>query len=940
MQQMTWEEFCQKLSVWREIKGDELNPIIVTPPTGIPRTCCLTQIHWTDSVKIEHVIFEGSVDFSGMFFDSSLQVENCKFPFGLKLANTRVAGILSLRGCEFCNVPQPNTPWLDWRGLEVEKIFTCAFITSQVGICLANSKFGDDIRFDASCISSFLIDEKIASRFADSFEHPEEKKLTKFLTGFAVHLEGATIQASLYFDSVPGRQTTIRGVLDLRARIAGAIMFCGTKISMRGYSAGFPAICCNRADIGGSVFFTPGESDSLSKYRFECEGQIDLRARIGGQISFQGSYVSVKDIEEADGIAIDCDGADIGSSVFFRPGEKDNNSKYRFECEGQIDLRAKIADQVSFYGTRVSIENIQDANDIAILCNGADILGSVFFWPGANERFECVGDVKCFAMRCLAMRVGACIFQGHVDFSYFESANDFVFEGESQFQKDFSLEHATINGNLKINKSATVEMHSLNCAHAVINGDVEMKYVNHQKTLVGSGDWNFDSVKIEGNLRLNGSCIPGSLSLEDAEIQGELNMTESKVEGHLSMRSSIVTGRVFAHETSRQGSYPQVKGQVDLSYSTLNQIDIAIEGSTATNTTNPSYIPESIILTGTKAKTFTVKHKTNATEKIPLYVVNGFSTSEVKCEGFRYLNPSSFSDFLRYGISGLLAGVTACANGFNGLPAMGIGITWGCYVAVLAEVSRRASPRQSVVANDSNGENNETESAWSLLDWLKTTKFDRGFYLDMETMARDEGDDRLADEIFFTRRCEESNRYSFSWPEKVWHGLLNFSLGYGVRTTRIWIFFLHLWVLNSVVFSNPRSVERPLTFLAKLRTETHTYDKVADQKDPMHLTENASDQVTKKVSNYLNPWDGNGGEAEAEEWTFVDGVLMAMRIQLPLLPLIAESDWEPASEPILPDKSRWAWFTYENYASGMIFINIILFPLLIGSATGFLKRLK
>ncbi len=936
---MSWEQFCRILSRSNEVIGTQASPITVSPPTGSSRACRLTQRYWTEPVKIEHVKFDGHVDLSGMVFDSSLQIEHCQFPQGLKLANTRVAGLLSLRGCCFFDVDQPNQPWLDWRSLEVRKVFTCASIKSKVGLCLANARFKDDVRFDASEIQSGLQNEAEASEAAESFSHADEKELTKFLVGCAIHLEGSTIQGGLYFDSADGCQTMIRGALDLRARIGGTIQFCGTSVSLeRIQAANGIAINCAAADIGRSVFFWPGEKDGTSKFRFECDGKIDLRGKIGGQVSFNGARISVERIPAANGIAINCEAADIGGSVFFWPGENDGTSKFRFECDGQIDLRGKIGGQVSFDGARISVERIRAAKGIAINCEAADIGGSVFFRPGDVEKFECSGDVRCFAMRCLAVRVSGSIFRGQLDFSYFESENDFVFERffVSRIEKQFSLEHATIHGNLKIDEGGgQIEIHSLNCAHAVIHGDVELKKVMplqkgkpEPQESNFFDDWKFDFAKIDGNLKLNGSRIPGNLKLEDAVILGEFNLSEATVDKHLSMRSSTVAGRVFADEDTSEGPYPQVRGKVDLSYSTLNQIDIAIRSSSAAN----GYIPKEIILTGTKAKTFTVKKESDPDKagNSPEFIVDGFLTSEVNCKKFGEESEKKFScrDIVRFCIAGLLVGGTAYFFEVGVLLAIGIGISWAIDFALISALPQ---PEKNY---------SQAESDKKLLEWLKTTKFDRGFYLEMEEMARANGDDGLADEIFFTRRRKETERHAISTQEKVWHWLLDFCLGYGVRTARIWILFFLLWGLNTAVFSNPKSVERPLTFVAKMTTEKQTDNTVTDPKDSMRETETAIDQTTQKKPEYVNPWYGSGGKAGTEEWTIMDGGLMAMRIQLPLLPLIAESDWEPASEQMFSGNPGWAWLTYENYASVMIFINLILFPLLIGSATGFLKRIK
>jgi hypothetical protein len=93
-----------------------------------------------------------------------------------------------------------------------------------------------------------------------------------------------------------------------------------------------------------------------------------------------------------------------------------------------------------------------------------------------------------------------------------------------------------------------------------------------------------------------------------------------------------------------------------------------------------------------------------------------------------------------------------------------------------------------------------------------------------------------------------------------------------------------------------------------------------------------------------NPWPDDGGIPTREEWSERRAFFMAMRVQIPLLGMIAENDWEPSSRGILvgywphTGKPMELWLTYEEFASSMMVANFIILPLIIAGATGYLKK--
>jgi hypothetical protein len=75
--------------------------------------------------------------------------------------------------------------------------------------------------------------------------------------------------------------------------------------------------------------------------RVEITGRIDLRAKVGGQVTFNNAIVTATEGK----VAVQMDSADVAGSVFFRNGTA---------ITGQVDLRAKVGGQVTFNNATVT----------------------------------------------------------------------------------------------------------------------------------------------------------------------------------------------------------------------------------------------------------------------------------------------------------------------------------------------------------------------------------------------------------------------------------------------------------------------------------------------------------------------------------------------------------------------------------------------------------
>ncbi len=178
----------------------------------------------------------------------------------------------------------------------------------------------------------------------------------------------------------------------------------------------------------------------------------------------------------------------------------------------------------------------------------------------------------------------------------------------------------------------------------------------------------------------------------------------------------------------------------------------------------------------------------------------------------------------------------------------------------------------------------------------------------------------LAEKLHEIASPTPRKRFEFmeDWPtprlsRRVWSWFVDFVFGFGVRWSRLVHLFILLFLINIGLFLNPESVEHPLSFI-----QPRTLSDTGEVKEPY--------------------WSTNGGKPDASEWGFSNAAFMTLRVQVPLLALAAENDWEPSSRSI--DFGIWKLFriigfpiTYEEWASLMMAVNFVLIPLIVAGLT-------
>ena len=206
---------------------------------------------------------------------------------------------------------------------------------------------------------------KLSSRLGFFACHFDAPIVLRHAEGLSIACVGAT------FPGLDGDGLKLNGDLFLhRAVSTGTVRLLGAKISgdllCRGgqfENAEGEALSCDRAEIGGSVFFDQS---------FRATGEVRLLgAKIGGNLYCDGGR-----FENTDGGALSCDGAEIGGRVSLKA----------FRGTGEVRLLgAKIGGNLICEDGR-----FENADGNALSCDRAEISGNVFL----DENFHATGEVR------------------------------------------------------------------------------------------------------------------------------------------------------------------------------------------------------------------------------------------------------------------------------------------------------------------------------------------------------------------------------------------------------------------------------------------------------------------------------------------------------------------------------------------------------------------
>lgn len=939
-------------------KGPPGNQIAVAGPVSLR---CQVIDH---SVLIANVEFHEPVDLSECTINGSLRLEDCVFHRGLILRDLHVSRNLFLR---YCRLDNPDSLWLDFRRLSIAGIADLTASQASVGIDLSNSLIEDDLRIDGFVGKAHIhVENDIPPRLpAQEIAYLKLEMLTK-----ALNCEGTEVKGHFYAQSIDTRPLTIKGLIDLRAKVGGGVQFNAATITV---STNERALVMVGAEVTGSVFFLNGT---------KITGQINLSSKVGGGILFDAATV----VADRNTTAVNMQWADVTGRVHFLNGTK---------ITGQINLRAKVGGDVLFDAATVVAEQNTLATDMkhadvaGTVCftNGTKVMGSVSLREAvirksiySSHRVDTVERDDSFALPTLSggsYHQREFLVSDSLDLSY-ATVYGAIYCYHAVIAGRIHASHMTVHGDLDFCGCEIAKTNSTLMSFRESDGERE-EFIRQYRTATSSearkaiagrlakdwGRWREDDIdtgmlfkdtsaielkmaSVHGRLWMRSSRIHGHVDLEDTKIDGEALFEETTVAGNLLLRSAEVVGRVFADEKFRNDltSYPKVLGHVDLSFSRLSQVDIRYSDD-VDHKTRPSYVN----LTGAAVGSLHLRGNSRLEQtenRRGVLITNGLTFKDLEVDPHVYpdFKPPAVKDLLRT----VLWGCLWCL-------AMGLAVRDSSLLLPMFMVAYWMTSFYTLVVKQ-----HTQRPKYPILDMLdQTYPFSRSFYIAVENWFRSSGDSALGDEVFLMRRRRETSR-PFAVPavlkkpaeddpaltekwgrpgrvSRMWSALIDFAAGFGVRWTRLVHAWILLFLINWGMFLNPESVEHPLAYIqpgfvssgdAAFRGPRPA---VADESLAVTLAGTTGEILDGSRAKKTHPfWPTDGGtpgeDPEDGPWTTFNAFFMALRVQVPVLSLVAENDWEPSSRRL-----PFGGVTYEELASLMIVLNFIIVPLVVAGLT-------
>ncbi|MEM8874910.1 MAG: hypothetical protein AAGD32_11730, partial [Planctomycetota bacterium] len=619
-------------------------------------------------------------------------------------------------------------------------------------------------------------------------------------------------------------------------------------------------------------------------------GYVDLRAKVGGQVAFDNATVLAK----PGSMAVDMDAADIGGVVLIRDRTLLIGKVLATSAKLRDGLWCNSTSKRTVWGRPGSAEPPVAVKPCDLHVGGIDLSFAEVFGPLYIHAASVTGPIVARHLKV----------HGEMDVC------GSVVGPRSPSDNEKKLARRSTDGS----KPAFDDWDEAAKAEPLSDG---------QRAI------DLDMARIEGRLWIKGSRVLGDVYAEDVEVTGEVNLDQAHVLGDVTLRSAKVHGRVF-NDASTEQPYPQVRGKVDLSYAEVEQVDLKF--GRGDGVLMPSYVD----LSAAKCGSLQLRGELDCgngseTAARTQIGVDGLTFETLDCAE---LSGKKRPALTQRDVARVLLGafVVTLAGMLFGLSAAG----W----VLLAVLVGHAGLLLWIVKQPLPGvnSNRDDDGLFTLLD--RSFPFSAGFYQRVEGWLRETSNDPVADEVFLSRRKREASepRPGGELPDgirpeadqrggplrRLWMFALDFFVGYGVRPQRLVTAYLLLWLLSTAVFSSRKSVERPLVFVQPAEAEA----------GPTHSVGPARSRLEKP-----NPWPTDGGYPNREDWGLSNAFFMALRVQVPFLSVLTESEVEPSSRNLT--SAGWpGGLTFENYAATAAAANLVLIPLMIAGATGLLKRDK
>lgn len=515
---------------------------------------------------------------------------------------------------------------------------------------------------------------------------------------------------------------------------------------------------------------------------------------------------------------------------------------------------------------------------------------------------------------------------------------------ESVVTSSIDLERARIEGSLNVRRD-----------HKCANGDkpqgeqdtspsAEWGAINLHQSVFERGGIYFHRDLTAKMIDLRGARVCAKIEMREANFRVEGDVPgfdgtalrcDSSVDldgstiGLLKLAGARIAGRVFHGESYNNGAPARgvIAQTVDVRSAEVAEIDLILNDTLKT-----------VDLSGAKVRTLFLRKPPSSETAAPRednaatsFKIQGLEFQDITIErdaepraGWQYQGPLAWLGAV------IALAVAATLTEHGGWVLLPLGV----YAALSIPSLLRETSAQ--VRRTATRENATRIVGWLDSSFSKQPSFDRAFFVWVERWLRERGEDGAADEVFLLRKRHEGDqkRETEGWlsASAAWSKLLDLTIAYGVRPRRLLHAFVLLWFSSWILFLNPHSVSHPSGFPAL------NADQVEKAIRDGTLAQSSGGALIRANSPLTDIWVADGSMPSACEWSPINALVVATRIQFPITTVLGESDWAPSSRAIQLPWGAVRWLTYENLTAILGLLNFALLPLLLAGLTGYIKR--
>lgn len=791
-----------------------------------------------------------AVDLSGASFGGDLTFHDCHLPGGLTGGGATVAGALQVLSCNLVVTPPTSA-----------------------------ERFGS----------------RAGNPFAGSYRASPADGAALDLTGVTVH-GNLDVGRSVHSWA---RTFVARDVRLARARVGGDLqlngVWCGGGVDGAGAEVGGACVIGGELDADGvscdalradwlafdDVTIRDGGALDLGHARIERDvvirdtttGWLVLsRIDVGGNLTLAGTKVKG---------AVDARAATVKQFLYCGSQVVDELPDRYLECDGDIDLTWASVGALELSGAQV-------AGEVALI---DATLGSISFRPAVASVPDADGDVRLLTTSLGRLVVRSTVVSGDVRLNALrigappQSLFACLSQAFDQLGTDgLCIESSTIEGevtSLPLSRSVAEDLRS-KLSPPVLDRDAVKELL---RELEQSGGRRETAKTILGNVTLR-ATFGSSVDLRDVTVCGRLSLADSTIAGHLRLDAHRLTSEGMEHElrtvcTEADLRMLTCEGNVDLSGLEVRRV-VRHEGD---------------------ADRFVMSASDSGDLRLGDAVIGG--RLDLTRKPFEAPDRARVEGLLD--MTGVEAGpVTMTGDNIDaGREGSKVVLERARLrrLIVQAPVSRidLAAVEVARWSGDEPHDGNEgdTATAKHLIAILEPMRpLDNGVWLAVEEQLRNEGRDDDANEVYVALRRRlrtEKPRRKRAWDWFFW-GLFR----YGTKPTRpLWWIVAPLFVVMSIVLAQPYAVA-PSTSLVGVQGDPSAGEEPITCEA---LFAEGRDRVPRAQERRLAaedvPCDRITPEVLGYDWTWADGLFLAVRQSVPVIDLLTYQDWEPARRPVV-----------------------------------------